>query len=106
MLKAGTSSESVSGRVWRRVMSWCAKMNLDSDFSFYCMAKSRSPSAGVCSTYCATVNASGEMSYIKGRDTPHQASVESLSEIVVAGFDSRLEDKLSNTCQLHLARAL
>jgi serine/threonine protein kinase len=48
----------------------------------------------------------GEMSYIKGRDTPRQATVESLTEVVVAGFDSRLEDKLSNTCQLHLARAL
>ncbi len=48
----------------------------------------------------------GEMSYIKGRDTPRAATVESLTEVIVAGFDSRLEHNLSNTCQLHLARAL
>jgi len=49
----------------------------------------------------------GEMSYIKGGDAPRQATVESLTEIVVAevGGDGA-EHGVSNTCRLHLTQAV
>lgn len=48
----------------------------------------------------------GEMSYIRDGVLPRQATVESLTEVVVAEFKSADLQRLSDSCQLHFARAL
>jgi eukaryotic-like serine/threonine-protein kinase len=48
----------------------------------------------------------GEMSYIRDGVLPRQATVESLTEVVVAEFKNDDLQRLSDNCQLHFARAL
>ena len=48
----------------------------------------------------------GEMAYIKGGDIPRQATVESLSELVVAEFDAETLQETSMNCRLQLTTAL
>ena len=46
------------------------------------------------------------MSYIRDGDTPRQATVESLTEMVVAEFENDALEKTSASCQLYFMRAL
>ncbi|HMK13580.1 MAG TPA: serine/threonine-protein kinase [Burkholderiales bacterium] len=48
----------------------------------------------------------GEMSYIRGGSLPRQATVESLTDVVVAEFKNDALERLSDSCQLHFARAI
>lgn len=48
----------------------------------------------------------GEMAYIKGGGIPRQATVESLSELVVAEFDAETLHETSMNCRLQLTTAL
>jgi serine/threonine protein kinase len=48
----------------------------------------------------------GEMSYIRGGDMPRHATVESLTEVVFAEFESAALERMSSNCQLHFMRAL
>ena len=48
----------------------------------------------------------GEMAYIKGGGIPRQATVESLSELVVAEFDAETLQETSMNCRLQLTTAL
>jgi len=48
----------------------------------------------------------GEMAYIQGGREARQASVESLTDCVLAEFDSRVLDQMSDQCQMHFMRAL
>ncbi|MFI4923492.1 MAG: cyclic nucleotide-binding domain-containing protein, partial [Burkholderiales bacterium] len=48
----------------------------------------------------------GEMSYIRGGSLPRQATVESLTDVVIAEFKNDALERLSDSCQLHFARAL
>ena len=48
----------------------------------------------------------GDMSYIRGGDIPRQASVESLTDVVIAEFDGAELEKMSDRCQHQLARAM
>ena len=48
----------------------------------------------------------GEMSYIRDGVLPRQATVESLTEVVIAEFKNAALERLSDSCQLHFARAL
>ncbi len=48
----------------------------------------------------------GEMSYIRGGELPRQATVESLTELVLAEFESKTLERLSDRCQLRFMRAL
>lgn len=48
----------------------------------------------------------GEMSYIRGGALPRQATVESLTDVVIAEFKNDALERLSDSCQLHFARAL
>jgi eukaryotic-like serine/threonine-protein kinase len=48
----------------------------------------------------------GEMAYIKSGSISRQATVESMSDLVLAEFDTSAIQKLSNNCQLHLTFAL
>ena len=47
----------------------------------------------------------GEMSYIRD-GMPRQATIESLTEVVVAEFESAELDRMSPGCQLHFTRAI
>lgn len=48
----------------------------------------------------------GDMSYIRGGEIPRQATIESLSDVVIAEFDSAKLAGMSDRCQHRLARAL
>ena len=48
----------------------------------------------------------GEMGYIRGGEAPRHATVESLTEVVCAEFDSAALERMSAACQLHFTRAL
>ncbi len=48
----------------------------------------------------------GEMNYIREGDTTRQATVESLTEVVFAGFENAALERMSPACQLHFTRAL
>ena len=48
----------------------------------------------------------GEMAYIKSGAIPRQATVESMTDLVLAEFDTTAIQRLSNNCQLRLTFAL
>jgi serine/threonine protein kinase len=48
----------------------------------------------------------GEMAYIRGGETPRHATVESVTELLLAEFDTETLLKMSLSAQLHLTRAL
>ena len=48
----------------------------------------------------------GEMAYIRGGDMPRHATVESMTELLLAEFDPDALSKMSLSAQLHLTRAL
>ena len=48
----------------------------------------------------------GEMAYIKAGALPRQASVESMTDAVLAEFDAAALQKTSDNCQLAMANAL
>jgi serine/threonine protein kinase len=48
----------------------------------------------------------GEMAYVKGGAAPRQATIESISDVVVAEFEPEMLRKTSARCQLQLAYAL
>jgi len=48
----------------------------------------------------------GEMSYIRGGEMPRHATVESLTEVVFAEFESAALESMSDSCQVHFMRAL
>ena len=48
----------------------------------------------------------GEMAYIRGGSIPRHATVESVSELLLAEFDPATLAKMSVSAQLHLTRAL
>lgn len=48
----------------------------------------------------------GEMAYIRGGEIPRQATVETLTEVLYAEFQSTALEKMSAASQLHLTRAL
>ena len=48
----------------------------------------------------------GEMAYVKGGDLPRQASVESMTDAVLADFDPAALQKTSANCRLAVANAL
>ncbi len=48
----------------------------------------------------------GEMSYIRGGEVPRHATIESMTELVLAEFEQEALEKMSVGAQLHLMRAL
>jgi CRP-like cAMP-binding protein len=48
----------------------------------------------------------GEMAYIKDGELPRQATIETMSEAIVAEFDSQLLSETSINCRLQLTTAL
>jgi eukaryotic-like serine/threonine-protein kinase len=48
----------------------------------------------------------GEMAFIRGGDEPRHATVESMTEVVLAEFLPEVLDKMTQSAQLHLTRAL
>ena len=48
----------------------------------------------------------GEMAYIRGGQIPRQATVETLTEVLYAEYESTALDKMTPTSQLLLTRAL
>ncbi|MCE9642238.1 MAG: cyclic nucleotide-binding domain-containing protein [Betaproteobacteria bacterium] len=48
----------------------------------------------------------GEMAYIRGGQIPRQATVETLTEVLYAEYESTALEKMSPTSQLLLTRAL
>jgi tRNA A-37 threonylcarbamoyl transferase component Bud32 len=48
----------------------------------------------------------GEMAFIRGGEEPRHATVESMTEVVLAEFQPETLDKMSQSAQLHLTRAL
>ena len=48
----------------------------------------------------------GEMAFIRGGEEPRHATVETMSEVVVAEFQPEVLEKMSQSAQLHLTRAL
>jgi eukaryotic-like serine/threonine-protein kinase len=48
----------------------------------------------------------GEMGYICGGDLPRQATVESMTEVIVAEFENTALDKMSKSCHSSFMRAL
>jgi len=48
----------------------------------------------------------GEMAYIKGGGIPRQATVQSVSELVIAEFDAETLQETSVNCRLQLTTAL
>jgi serine/threonine protein kinase len=48
----------------------------------------------------------GEMGYIRGGDLPRQATVEAMTDVVLAEFEGAALEKMTEGCQLHFTRAL
>ena len=48
----------------------------------------------------------GEMAYIRGGEEPRHATVESMTEVIAAEFRPEVLEKMSQSAQLHLTRAL
>jgi serine/threonine protein kinase len=48
----------------------------------------------------------GEMAFIRGGEEPRSATVESMTEVVIAEFQPETLDSMSQAAQLHLTRAL
>jgi eukaryotic-like serine/threonine-protein kinase len=48
----------------------------------------------------------GEMSYIRGGDSVRKASIESITEVLIAEFEDDALERMSSECQLHFTRAL
>jgi len=48
----------------------------------------------------------GEMAFIRGGEEPRHATVESMTELVLAEFQPETLDRMSQSAQLHLTRAL
>jgi eukaryotic-like serine/threonine-protein kinase len=48
----------------------------------------------------------GEMAFIRGGEEPRHATVETMTEVVVAEFQPEVLEKMSQSAQLHLTRAL
>ena len=48
----------------------------------------------------------GEMAYIQGAGTPRHATVQAMSDVLVVEFDSDALVKMSESCQLQIARSL
>jgi hypothetical protein len=48
----------------------------------------------------------GEMAFIRGGEEPRHATVESMTDLVLAEFPPETLDKMSQAAQLHLTRAL
>lgn len=48
----------------------------------------------------------GEMSYIRSGDMPRQATIEAVTDVVIAEFDNIELTNMSDSCQHHLARAI
>ena len=48
----------------------------------------------------------GEMAFIRGGEEPRHATVESMTDLVLAEFPPETLEKMSQAAQLHLTRAL
>jgi CRP-like cAMP-binding protein len=48
----------------------------------------------------------GEMAYIRGGEEPRHATVEAMTDVIVAEFEPQTLEKMSVEAQLHLTRAL
>jgi CRP-like cAMP-binding protein len=48
----------------------------------------------------------GEMAFIRGGEEPRSATVESMTDLVLAEFEPETLDRMSQSAQLHLTRAL
>jgi eukaryotic-like serine/threonine-protein kinase len=48
----------------------------------------------------------GEMGYISGGDLPRQATVESMTEVILTGFEGTALDNMSTACHSHFLRTL
>ena len=48
----------------------------------------------------------GEMAFIRGGEEPRHATVESLTELVLAEFEPQVLEQMTESAQLHLTRAL
>jgi len=48
----------------------------------------------------------GEMAYIQGGAMPRQATIQSITDVLIAEFDNALLGRMSESCQLQFARGL
>ena len=101
--------EMVHAGTWKRLdaRSTLVREN-DSGDSFFFLAKGEAKVTrhGRLLNVMQAGECFGEMSYIRRGALPRQATVESMTEVIVAEFDSAALQRTSLACQLNLMRAL
>jgi len=112
MLKLLTDSaiwELVKAGEWRRVPAQTAIIREDDpgqSFFFLARGKVKVTRQGRLLNVLSAGECFGEMGYIRGGDLPRQASVEAMTDVVLAEFERNALETMSVACQLHFTRAL
>ena len=75
-------------------------------FFFLAQGQVKVTRKGGCSTRINDRECFGEMAYIRGGEMPRHATVESMTELLLAEFDPETLARMSLGAQLHLTRAL
>jgi len=101
--------ELVAAGNWTRVEKGKALIKEDAPgVSFYFLAKGQAKvtKQGRLLNMINEGECFGEMAFIRGGEEPRHATVESLTDVVLAEFSPETIDKTSQSAQLHLTRAL
>jgi hypothetical protein len=94
---------------WRRVPRGAPVVREDTPgTSFFFLAKGQAKVTrqGRLLNMIAEGECFGEMAFIRGGEEPRHATVEAMTELVLAEFDPETLEKMSLAAQLHLTRAL
>lgn len=112
MLKRLTDSalwELVKAGEWKRVPASTAIIREDDpgqNFFFLARGEVKVVRQGRLLNVLSAGECFGEMGYIRGGDLPRQASVEAMTDVVLAEFEREALETMSVNCQLHFTRAL
>ena len=94
---------------WRRVDKGKAIVREDSrgqSFFFLAKGQAKVTKQGRLLNMINEGECFGEMAFIRGGEEPRHATVEAMSDLVLAEFEPDTLDKMSLAAQLHLTRAL
>jgi serine/threonine protein kinase len=101
--------ELVHGSTWRRLPPQSVVMREDSEgcsLLFLASGELKITKGGRLLNLLRTGEYFGEMAYVKAGAIRRQATVESITDVVVAEFEPASIERLSKTCQLQLSQAL
>jgi CRP-like cAMP-binding protein len=101
--------ELVAAGVWSRVEKGKAIVREETpgrSFFFLASGQAKVTKQGRLLNMVGEGECFGEMAFIRGGEEPRHATVEALTDVVLAEFSPEALEKMSLSAQLHLTRAL